>query len=411
MITEFTTVKASYELMNKVYRRNHREIEKGVVAIGKSLDELETTNDVPKAMELLQRVATNIGGSKRKSDSLYAEELKLILAAKRRIEHINQISALEKKSTQSVEDDAPTPGQKPTQSGFEGRTVPMNHAACLTRFHRHLADHLFARGYTKAALKLARSRPELGELCLIELFEEAISIEDTLRQGNTGPSHAWLQEVNFKLRRNETNSQTQFEFDLRVFEFYLLVREGKPMEAVQHARKYMSSVKKLDDYRATKLCQAMILLAMRTPEELQTKAKENNLTEDWIVRRAHEVLLDFYCFSPHTSFQLLVNAGISVIKTHHCFDSKSQHRDCAVCHPLINQLAVRLPFGRHDHSVLTCFQTGLPMDEHNPPMSLPNGYVYSQQGITELTDTSGMVTCPRSGEKFESSQVQRVYIV
>lgn len=34
----------------------------------------------------------------------------------------------------------------------------------------------------------------------------------------------------------------------------------------------MSSVKKPDDYRATKLGQAMILLAMRTPEELQAKA-------------------------------------------------------------------------------------------------------------------------------------------
>lgn len=40
----------------------------------------------------------------------------------------------------------------------------------------------------------------------------------------------------------------------------------------RHARKYMNSVKQADDYRATKLGQAMILLAMRTPEELQNKA-------------------------------------------------------------------------------------------------------------------------------------------
>ncbi|OON20472.1 hypothetical protein X801_03647, partial [Opisthorchis viverrini] len=276
-------------------------------------------------------------------------------------------------------------------------------ALFLTRFQRHLADYLFTCGYPKAALKLANENPDLKELCLTELFEEAVLIEDALARGDTGPAHSWLQEANFKLKKNES----VFEFDLRVFEFYLLVREGKRMEAIQHARKYMSSIKKPDEYKATKLGQAMVLLAMRTPEELQAKAEYNNLTEKWIVKRAHEVLMDFYSYPAYSPFQLIVNAGISVIKTHQCYDSKSQHRDCAVCHPLINQLAVPLPFGRHDHSVLTCYQTGLPMNEHNLPMSLPNGYVYSEKGIAELTGPDGMVTCPRSGKRFKTSEVQR----
>ncbi len=62
-----------------------------------------------------------------------------------------------------------------------------------------------------------------------------------------------------------------------------------------------------------------------------------------------------------------------------CYSAKSRHPDCVVCHPLINRLAENLLFGRPDHSVLTCYQTGLPMNEDNPPMALPNGYVYSKR--------------------------------
>ncbi|VDP61409.1 unnamed protein product [Schistosoma curassoni] len=173
----------------------------------------------------------------------------------------------------------------------------------------------------------------------------------------------------------------------------------------------MNSVKQADDYRATKLGQAMILLAMRTPEELQNKADQNKLTEEWIVKRTHEVLMEFYAYNINTPFQLAVNAGITAIKTHYCYNPNTQHRDCAVCHPLINMLAVNLPFARHDHSILTCYKTGLPMNDENPPMSLPNGYVYSQKGIAELTRPDGTITCPRSGKTFEASEVQRVYIV
>lgn len=90
----------------------------------------------------------------------------------------------------------------------EANSVQMNCAeevTCVTRFQRHLADYLFANGYPKAALNLARDRPELNELCLTELFEEAVQIEDALYRGDTGPAHNWLQEANFKLKRTEVS--------------------------------------------------------------------------------------------------------------------------------------------------------------------------------------------------------------
>ncbi|CAH8833268.1 unnamed protein product [Trichobilharzia szidati] len=422
-VMEYTTVKASYESLNKRYRRNHRDMEKGVAAINKSLDELESALDISKAAEAIQRVLETICGVKRKAEYLCLEERKLLKSCKRRIEHLSQLCLLNSGIHCKVSDEVTGStggGQKSEESvsknvnnESEVTTKPrLSHpfdesSVSLARFQRHLTDYLFTSGQPQSALKFAQEKPELGDLCMLEVFDEAVSIEKALLEGDTGPAFAWLQEANFKLKKNDS----YYEFDLRVFEFYLLVKQGKRIDAIQHARKYMSSIKQDDDYRANKLGQAMILLAMRTPEELQSKADQNKLTEKWIVKRTHEVLMEFYAYSVYSPFQLAVNAGITAIKTHYCYNPSTQHRDCAVCHPLINQLAVNLPFARHDHSILTCYKTGLPMNDDNPPMSLPNGYVYSQKGIAELTQSDGTITCPRSGKTFESSQVQRVYIV
>ncbi|CAL8107021.1 unnamed protein product [Calicophoron daubneyi] len=406
---EHTVIKAGYELLNKRYRRNHRELEQEVSKFKEPFDKLESVSGIAEAIEMLDKVDSVVRGCKRKADYVYAEESRILQNCKRRIDHINQVWLLEKRpalplgGADASNDEAASPDSDPNVAQSELQ----EQYTYLTRFQRHLADYLFSIGQPNAALQLAREKPELNDLCLTDVYKEAVTIESALCRGDTGPAHSWLQEAYYKLKKNEN----YFEFDLRVFEFYLLVRDGKRMEAIQHARKYMSSVKQPDDYRATKLGQAMILLAMRTPEELHTKAEQNNLTEKWIVKRAHEVLMDFYDFPDYSIFQLVVNAGISVIKTHQCYDTKTQKRDCAVCHPLVNQLAVNVPFARHDHSVLTCYQTGLLMNEDNPPMSLPNGYVYSQKGIAELTGSDGMITCPRSGERFSPSQVQRVFIL
>lgn len=41
------------------------------------------------------------------------------------------------------------------------------------------------------------------------------------------------------------------------------------------------------------------------------------------------------------------------------------------------KLASPLPFSKQHHSKLVCFITKELMDTENPPMVLPNGYVYS----------------------------------
>ena len=49
---------------------------------------------------------------------------------------------------------------------------------------------------------------------------------------------------------------------------------------------------------------------------------------------------------------------------------------CPVCSVPLNQLARRLPFAHCAQSRLICAISGLPLNEYNPPMMLPNGHVY-----------------------------------
>ncbi|VDN10822.1 unnamed protein product [Dibothriocephalus latus] len=337
-LTEFVGIRAGYELLNRKYRKNHKELEKANARFTRSLEKLDALDGFGKATTFIDNVLNEVCGFKRKADEYFSEEMELVAACKRRIEHLKE------------------------QRVF------------IARFHRLLADHLFCLGHYRSALSLAKSS-SAGCLCLTDIYEEAIVISEALLRGDTGPAHQWIQEANYKLKKSECF----FEFDIRVFELYLLVKAGKRLEAIQHARKYLAGGLKPDDYQATKLGQAMLLLAMRTPEEVELKAAQNELNEQWICKRFHAAFTNFYSFSSLTPFSLAVKAGITAIKTHFCYSAKARHPDCVVCHPLINRLAFDLPFGNYDHSVLTCYQTGLLMNEENPPMALPNGYVYSEK--------------------------------
>ena len=62
-------------------------------------------------------------------------------------------------------------------------------------------------------------------------------------------------------------------------------------------------------------------------------------------------------------------------------------------------LAEDLPWAKHVHSKLVCAVTREVMNEHNPPMVLPNGAVYSQKAIEQLASAKGVFMCPHTGAR------------
>lgn len=87
---------------------------------------------------------------------------------------------------------------------------------------------------------------------------------------------------------------------------------------------------------------------------------------------------------------------------------------CPCCSELGAQLCSGVPFAYHPHSRVVCRVTHKVMDEHNPPRVLPNGHVYSQEGIElmlKLNERSGMIKCVETQELFAVSEIKPVYIL
>ena len=61
-----------------------------------------------------------------------------------------------------------------------------------------------------------------------------------------------------------------------------------------------------------------------------------------------------------------------------CYSSENYNMQCPVCSKVFNELADPLPFSHHAQSQLICAMSGEPINEHNPPMALPNGYIYGE---------------------------------
>jgi hypothetical protein len=124
-------------------------------------------------------------------------------------------------------------------------------------------------------------------------------------------------------------------------------------------------------------------------------------------------------------------------------------RDDPMSVPELRLLAEALPASKRSRSRLVCRVTRTAMDDHNPPLVLPNGYVYSSRGVDALValhaqrraaghvaeaegaaagggaggggggannnatngDGSETLMCPMTGQVFRRSQLRRAYIV
>ena len=75
------------------------------------------------------------------------------------------------------------------------------------------------------------------------------------------------------------------------------------------------------------------------------------------------------------------------------------------------RLAEDLPFAKHIHSKLVCHISKDIMNEHNPPMVLPNGMVYSREALQEMAERcGGEILCPRTGFKCAFGDLAKAYI-
>lgn len=380
---EHPTLKVPYEVLNKKYRVSQKVIDREVNHLNQSLQELKNSSNLTNVHKALNNVVENLNVVKRKADESMLDEQEAVQVCKRRLDHLKGM--------------------------FE---LPYSNVAINVwkkkRLDRLLVDHLLRGGYYGSASKLTE-HSDLKNLTNLELFMVSKRVESSLANEDTSKCLAWCHDNKSKLRKIKST----LEIKLRQQEFIELVKKNKKMEAIIHARKHLSNI---DESQHGELEHIMGLLAYPFETKMELERYKSLLDKSrWqdLINHFKQENYNLYQLNSVSVFSVVLQAGLSALKTPHCYRKSGQRNpECPLCSPLLNELAKKLPFPHCSQSKLICSISGQPLNEHNPPMMLPNGYIYGELGLRAMAaKTNGRIKCPKTQEEFSIDEVEKVYVM
>ncbi|KAI9602723.1 hypothetical protein H4Q26_002019 [Puccinia striiformis f. sp. tritici PST-130] len=92
--------------------------------------------------------------------------------------------------------------------------------------------------------------------------------------------------------------------------------------------------------------------------------------------------------------------------------SQRRNPDCPTCDPVgLGELAKECPWSHHVNSIIVCGLTGKVVNDGDGLAVLPNGRVYSKDGLeSRACKEGGKIVCPRTGQVFDINEIRRVFI-
>ncbi len=303
----------------------------------------------------------------------------------------------------------------------------------------------------------------ITELTNINLFLVAKEVEESLSAKDTSKCLSWCHDNKSKMRKMKST----LEFNLRLQEFVELVRAGQKMEAVRHARKHLSSsAASVDSDNLSTVQRAMALLAFcpsasssssssssSPPSSLHPVYRDLFSKERWqrLIEQFRAENYRLFQLSTQSVFSVALQAGLSSLKTQRCSSKKrpavaaasssdepngategeattmetngndsspkgagpvDRNSECPVCQEPLHQLAHQLPYAHCSQSRLICYISGHPLNEHNQPLMLPNGFVYGEEALAKMAvENEGQIICPRTKEIYAFDQAEKVYVM
>ncbi|KAG9047538.1 GID complex subunit containing RING finger motif [Tulasnella sp. UAMH 9824] len=204
--------------------------------------------------------------------------------------------------------------------------------------------------------------------------------------------------------------ETTLEFDLRLQEYIELARSRKTSEAMAYSRKHFTSYLESHAKEVTH-CMGLLACGPDTPLARYKRLYDPSRWET-LVNSFRTVAFNLYSLPTEPLLHLALYAGLASLKLPACSDGDCTNIDCPTCDAKgLGQLARSVPMSHHVNSTIVCRITGDIMNEDNPPMAFPNGYVYSTNGLKEMSSRNGgQVTCPRSGFSCDFKMLRKVYI-
>ncbi|KAJ8562701.1 hypothetical protein K7X08_031153 [Anisodus acutangulus] len=373
---EHQFLRVPFEHYKKTIRANHRITEKEVSAVINGVSDVAAVDsDMSRddAVNQLNSLVSRLQGLKRKLEEGSRTENLQAQRCRARLDH------LESTDPENLSD--------------------WNN----TRLKRILVDYMLRMSYYETAMKLAESS-NIQDLVDIDVFHDAKKVIDALQNKEVSPALAWCADNKSRLKK----SKSKFEFQLRLQEFIELVRAENMMRAITYARKYLAP---WGSTHMKELQQVLATLAFKSNTECTTyKVLFEAKQWDYLIDQFKQEFCKLYGMTLEPLLNIYLQAGLSALKTPFCYED-----DCTKEDPLsqesFRKLATALPYSKQHHSKLVCYITKELMDTENPPLVLPNGYVYSTKALEEMsTRNDGRITCPRTGFTCNYTELVKAYI-
>ncbi|CAG0917946.1 unnamed protein product [Notodromas monacha] len=388
---EHPTLKVPYEVLNKKFRAAQKNIDREASYLQSAVAEMErqlqskSNGDVlpqnAQVVKLIDTILEKITTLKRKAEESLTEECDAAKLCKIRVDHLSEMDTTD----------------EATLAVWKQR-----------RLDRMLVEHLLRAGHYNTAVRLAQDAG-IEELTNADLFLVSREVEDSLMKHETTRCLAWCHDNRSRLRKLKSS----LEFNVKMQEFIELVKSGRRLEAIKHARKQFSAME--EDYTEA-MKHFMGLLAMS--KDTQVQPYKDMLSEDrwkYLVELFRSDNQKLYQMSNQSVFSVALQAGLSALKTPHCYKKGIEYRnpDCPVCQDPLNSLADSLPYALRARSKLICYISGLPLNEHNQPLMLPNGHVYGELALQQMAveNDDGKIMCPRTKKVYTLKECEKIYVM
>ncbi|PYI22138.1 protein fyv10 [Aspergillus japonicus CBS 114.51] len=339
-----------------------------------------------QAIAALDAMISRMQGMKRKMENLHQEEKSIHEQSRKRIQHLESLQQI--------------PSLADVKYDQWSRV----------RLNRLIVDHMLRSGYLESARQLAHEKGIEG-LVDLNVFVQCQRIADSLRHGETKDALQWCGENKAALKKSQYN----LEFELRLQQYIELIRSGdrkKYVDAMMHAKKYLApyiETQSADIHRAAGLLAFPQDTKAEPYKSLYSLERWNRLSELFI--RTHHELLSL---SSRPLLHIALSAGLSALKTPSCHSAYTSSSSnslstttsvCPICSTELNELARNMPYAHHTKSYV-----------ESDPIVLPNGRIYGQQRLIELSKNvgcvdSGKVKDPTTGEIYDKSEMKKVYIM
>lgn len=281
------------------------------------------------------------------------------------------------------------------------------------RLIRLIGDFLIRTGDIEIVREMGKWKPELLEDFDLELEAMRTEIRNSLKQQNLAVCLQWCADHRNNLKRIGSD----LEFRLRRQEFIELLRSGDLGSALKSSQKHFPAWLETN-YKEIREILALICWLPFLGKEINWRNGLMQKYEDFMGagqwRRLEEQFeMDFvavYQIDQSSQLFKIVRTGLSCLKTRKCGHS-GEYSECPACSGPLKQVARELPLGHFETTKIRCRITGKLMTADDPPMALPNGQVYSESGLKQLTDGGTVLKCPVTQQTFLITEARKCFFL